>query len=241
MEKIFVITLFETPERLDEFKVNNRNLNFEISYGVYGKSLNLDDLVDKGLTTPGLVYTKGAIGLAFSHVKLWDFCIKNEMPITICEDDAILHSDFLEKSNALISKVKGDFDIILWGWNFDSILNIESNENIGISTILSDPEKMCQSVTSYKSSDIEPTLHRLHNAFGTMCYTITPAGARKFLGDFIPLENSIVEIPRLGAIPDIGIDVKLNKKYKSTKSYVSFPPLALSKNERDKSTVQTKD
>jgi hypothetical protein len=39
-------------------------------------------------------------------------------------------------------------------------------------------------------------------------------------------------------IPNVGIDVAMNAAYPIMKSYVSFPPLVITKNERHRSTIQ---
>lgn len=42
-------------------------------------------------------------------------------------------------------------------------------------------------------------------------------------------------------IPNTGIDVAMNKIYSATNSYVSFPPLVVTKNEHESSTIQQQD
>jgi glycosyl transferase, family 25 len=77
-------------------------------------------------------------------------------------------------------------------------------------------------------------------AFGTMCYSISPAGASKFLDLCFPLRQLTVEIPELGfKVDNVGLDAVMCQQFRETSSWACFPPLALSDNDHSISTVQT--
>jgi hypothetical protein len=72
-----------------------------------------------------------------------------------------------------------------------------------------------------------------------MAYTISPKGAAKFKQACFPLRNFQLKILLINnPIRNRGIDSAMNKVYGELGSYVCFPPLVISKNERQLSTVQ---
>jgi GR25 family glycosyltransferase involved in LPS biosynthesis len=50
--------------------------------------------------------------------------------LTIAEDDAVFRADFEHEANRVIASLSPDWDMILWGWNFDSILGLEFMKNV---------------------------------------------------------------------------------------------------------------
>jgi glycosyl transferase family 25 len=80
----------------------------------------------------------------------------------------------------------------------------------------------------------------LFGAFGTLCYTVSPKGGRLLQKNCFPLRNELIPIPGLGRwLNNFGIDVLMNKYYPILKSYVSFPPLAWSENDKTTSDLFT--
>lgn len=238
--KKFFITLAHTTERAKNFLDSNKHLEFEIFNGVYGKSLNRELLIKENLLDPINDYRAPALGASFSHIKLWNKCIEINEPILICEDDAILKNDFNTRSLDLINKTNVDFDIIFWGWNFDSILNFELDANLGSQTMLFDQEAMRLGKHSYANKDSSnSSLYKLKNLFGLMCYTVSPKGAQFLLNNTVPLSIKNVAVDNLGNIKDVCVDVQMNNYYSKMNSLVCIPPLAITPNDHSISTIQT--
>jgi len=79
---------------------------------------------------------------------------------------------------------------------------------------------------------------RLITAFGTVCYSVSPQGAKSLLQRCFPLKNEIVSIPSLDRrFLSFGIDSIMNKHYSALKSYVCFPPLVWTENDKSTSDV----
>jgi len=206
---------------------------------VDGLELKLSTEQDRRIFGPGLRYSQGAKGCALSHLNFWDSVIQSKLPATIAEDDAVFREDFAEKSSELIASLPAGRDNILWGWNFDSILSV--NEMCGVSqaVMLFDQDKLRQSVRDFKKLERPAYPLRLDKCFGTPAYTISPEGATRFKTMCFPLENFELNFPLLDvAIKNNGIDISMNRCYSKTNSFVSFPPLVITKNEHEISTVQ---
>jgi len=79
---------------------------------------------------------------------------------------------------------------------------------------------------------------RLLTAFGTVCYTLSPRGARSLRDRCFPLRNEAIWVPGLDRrLLNFNIDSIMNKHYGDLKSYVSFPPLVWTENDTSTSDV----
>jgi glycosyl transferase, family 25 len=241
--QIKLINLDRSPDRLAEFNSVNGHLgDVQRFRAVDGRTLDIEALVKIGLVERAILptYTMGAIGCALSHLKLWDRAIQGNEVLTICEDDAIFNQHFVACAEYLISLLPADWDLVLWGWNFDSVVNFEALP--GVSSCLSymDQGAMRSGIDAFRTQLISPWLYRLHRAFGLVCYSVSPKGAQLLRDHCLPLREMIVFFPGyVGDVPNNGIDTMANDLYPSINAYVSFPPLVITKNERDRSTIQT--
>ena len=80
----------------------------------------------------------------------------------------------------------------------------------------------------------------MRQAFGIMCYSISPKGANALMEHALPLRDMEILIPRVGRdtgppriIPNAGIDIVMSAAYPRLQAFVSVPPLAISKNIRE--------
>jgi GR25 family glycosyltransferase involved in LPS biosynthesis len=235
---LYVISLARTPQRWRAFEAANRGGPAYTRFdAVDGLKTDRGELVAGGLMTGDLAYTAGAIGCALSHIAFWRACALADGPVTVCEDDAILHPDF-QACAAAAADLKPDFDLILWGWNFNSVLAGEVFEGAPFAMGF-DEARMRQSTAAFRSTSPRPTLLRLNRAFGTLCYTLSPKGAAKLLALCLPLAPLRVFFPLLDRESDnTGIDIPMNAAYPQMAAYAAFPPLALTLNETALSTVE---
>ncbi len=162
--------------------------------------------------------------------------------MTIAEDDAVFREDFHEKSQELIQTLPSNWDIILWGWNFDSILSLKEMPNISPSVMLFNQEQLRNSIPTFKKMGSPSYPLRLDKCFGTIAYSISLDGANKFKQMCFPLIPFDLHFPLLNRkLSNNGIDIAMNKIYSETHSFVSFPPLVVTKNIHEISTVQVKN
>jgi glycosyl transferase, family 25 len=234
---IAVINLDRSPRKLQEFAAANRGaIAFERFPAVDGLTLSKDKLVADGVIHADLDYTPGATGCAMSHIALWRRAVETNKPLTVCEDDAHFNKDFTRFAGDAVAKLDGKFDLILWGWNFDSVLVFDL---WGISSCAAtfNASQMLQSIERFKGLTFNPTLYALQRAYGLVCYTVSPRGAQALLARALPLRPMQVFFPGLGNLPNTGLDVVLSALYPGIIALVSFPPLVLTKHERGRSTT----
>lgn len=235
-----VISLERSIERRDHFKINNPYLDYEFINGIDGQLLTNDDINNsrhflKPLPFPSM----GAYGVALSHLSLWNKAIQEKMPITIAEDDAIFRYDFHSRSEEIILQLPVDWDIVLWGWNFDSILSLLSMINFSPAVVLFNQDMLRNNIDNFKLEKTNSYPLKLDKCFGIPAYTISSKGAELFKSLCFPLKNFELFFPVLNRnISNTGIDIAMNKIYSTTGSFVSFPPLAITKNEHNISTIQ---
>lgn len=237
--KIHVISLKRTPHRLDSFIQNNPNIDFEIFEAIDSQNINLAN-ISRNIFPENSNYRIGAIGNALSHVSLWARAVQSNEVMTICEDDAFFHRDFIHESKKLVNSIGDDFDFIAWGWNYSSTLWASPLPFLSPCKIEFSEESMRLNLESYLSTAINPIPLRLHNSCGTIAYTITPSGAQKFIRNLLPLKNEVeITVPNMAIIKitPTALDMAIGEAYTKSISYVSFPPLVLTKNEIDLSTV----
>jgi glycosyl transferase family 25 len=243
MSKIQVINLERSVSRKNEFIKNNQSIDFEFVRGVDGRSLGKDVTHNEQYFINPLSFPSlGAYGVALSHLQLWERAIDLNIALTISEDDAIFRKDFMEESSKIITRLPADWDIILWGWNFDSILSIAAIPNISPSVMVFSQEQLRKNIDKFKCDQSQSHPFRLDKCFGIPAYTISPQGAKRYKLECFPMKNFELFFPVLNRrLPNAGIDVSMNRIYSSTNAYVAFPPLVVTKNEHEISTIQKND
>ena len=177
------------------------------------------------------------MGNALSHKGLWDRCAAGQDALTVCEDNAIFNRHFSRRAAAVLCELPPDWDIILWGWNFNSVLHVELIEGMEQTVMHFNGAKFANGHREVQEKSYEVRPMRLIAAFGVVCYSLSPKGARSLSGRCFPLRNEVVSVPALRRrFVNFTIDSIMNKHYRDLKSYVSFPPLVCTEN--DKSTSE---
>lgn len=237
-----MIHLPEHHERRREFESRNRNLvDYEWFDAIDGNNLDAPTLTVSGLISNDLVMKPGAVGVAMSFISLLKKCISENRIITILEDDAVLVEDFDTRCKELIDSIKSQFDVIHWGWNFDSILHVYP---LGINhkpmRIVANQDGISSLLDEFLRSSSRSCLLPLGMQYGMMCSTYSPEGAEKILRTILPLNSKSFTIPELGLeIGVTGFDAAMGKVYSSIRAFTCFPPLAISENDKKKSTIWT--
>jgi glycosyl transferase family 25 len=236
---IKVISLSRSKARRDSFRSLNRHLTYDFFDAVDGATLSQEFIDDCGLFGRGLGYTRGAYGCALSHRALWETAVRQRGALTIAEDDAIFRLDFVERCRETLSRLPRDWDVVVWGWNFDFYLVTEFMSGISPAVMRFDQEGLRRSIESFRRLDEAPLPMRLWMCWGTLAYSISPGGAEKFMKGCFPLNQFSMTIPSTRErLRNMGVDSAMNALYAGAKSFVSFPPLAISRNEHPLSTVQ---
>ena len=244
MFDLCVLNLKHRIDRQTKFqRLHDRHsLHYEFIEAIDGRKIQLDDLIKHGLAVADLqYYTAGALGCALSHRALWQRCIAEDKSMIICEDDAILRSDFETTLPQLTCRLPVDWDFVLLGYNFDSATSLELFPGVVMHSLFSAfagkvPDE--RDIATFVAIETIPTILALNHAFGTCAYMISPKGARRLLELCFPLSNLSIYIPSLRrTIVSFGLDSLLNTFYSELQAFCSVPPLAISPNDRQDSDI----
>lgn len=238
--KYVYLNLTRRTDRNERFLRTNPFLEgFDRIEAVDGSGLRERDLLDAGwIQEPLKAYTPGALGNALSHRRAWDMCISEGQPVTVAEDDAVFNEGFQETSREILGQLGNAWDIVLWGWNFDSILHVQVIEGLRESVMEFDPAPLRHGTTCFQAARYKSILLRLLGAFGLVCYSISPRGAASLMASCFPLRNEVVAIPGLRRnLMSFTLDTVMNKYYRQLKSYACFPPLVWTENDKAESDV----
>ena len=237
--QIHLINLDRSPERLAEFNARNGHLRDVIRFSaVDGNDLDRAELVARGVIEPDLGYTAGALGNSLSHFRLWQQAIETNQPLTLCEDDAIFNRFFERDAAAILESLVPNWHMIFWGWNFDALTAFEFIPGVSSCVAYFDQARMRKGILQFQSATLSPRPFRLLAAFGIMCYSISPLGARVLQRLCTPLRSAPVSVPvgdRQFANKDLSVG--LVEFLPQINAFASFPPLVISKNDHAISTV----
>jgi glycosyl transferase, family 25 len=237
--RICVINLDRSADRLAEFgRVNAHLHTVERVAAIDGSTIDQQQLINTGTIAADLAYTPGALGCAVSHVMLWKMAAAGDEPITIVEDDAIFNSQFAALAKDMIATLPADWDLVLWGWNFDSILCFDLLPGISPCVARFNQDQLRSATTKFQSRALNPRAYRLLRAFGSVCYSVSPSGASKLMAQSLPIRPMTVAFPTVDPqFPNHGIDIVMNAAYPNLSAFVSFPPLVVTRNDSAASTV----
>ncbi|NML45169.1 glycosyltransferase family 25 protein [Ramlibacter sp. G-1-2-2] len=235
-----VINLRRSGDRRESFSRNNAHVAHEFFEAVDGKALSDAQIEDpRHFIHPLPFPSLGAYGCALSHLRLWEEAIALDRPVTVSEDDAVFRLDFARESAAVLARLPEDWDFVLWGWNFDSILSLMSTAGFSPAVMVFDQDLLRENMEGFRTSTTPAVPLGLDRCGGIPAYTISPKGARKFRAECFPMKHFEMFFPVLNRnIPNAGIDIAMARTYSVTKSFVAFPPLVATKNEQRLSTIQ---
>ena len=235
MRPVRVINLQRHAERRDAFLERNAHVPVEFFDGVDGGALTAEQVAATGLFAPEVLADYGAhgIGCALSHWTLWKEAASGTEPLTIAEDDAVWRSDFARRFDEVLASLPQGWDIILWGWNFDTILQVNPMPAVSPVVMIFDQEKLRGSLEAFQKLREPVQAWRMERAFGLLTYTLSPSGAKKLIERCFPQKPFALWLPGLGYhMRNMGVDVAANAHYAQLQAYACFPPIAASPNVR---------
>jgi GR25 family glycosyltransferase involved in LPS biosynthesis len=213
--------------------------NFRRFPAIDGQTVDRSVLIRDGIIADDLNYNPGSLGNALSHISLWNLAVKENQSLTICEDDAVFHQSFCRISKTILGGLPTDWHFVLWGWNFDSLAWFDMIPGVSGCIALFDQPALRRGIKAFQSADLNPRPFRLFQAFGTLCYSISSAGARLLRDRCLPLKNSSIYFPGMkAALANTNLDIALDGIYSTTNCYLSFPPIVVTENDHSLSTVQ---
>ena len=247
---IHLINLDRSKERLVEFCDVNRHLTSVSRFpGIEGGELDIEALAQQGVITKNLIskdyFSTGALGCAMSNMTLWDKAIANDRTVTVSEDDGIFSHQFELRAEELLKTLPDNWDMIYWGFNFDMFLCFDMLPGVSSCVATFDQQLMRTATATFQKQLITPQAFKVAWAFGTVCYSISPKGARLLKSKLLPLRPQVIQLPEAKGVPPysaawrtVGIDNCIGAVQREINSYVCFPPLVITKNEPEKSTTR---
>ena len=235
----FVINLAREPQKFENFlKLNGGSrIDFRRYEACDGAAVSEAEAVKMMIVTPGTKFTKGSIGCAISHFRLWQQCIEKGEPILVFEDDAAVRNDFGETFPKLLAGIER-WDYVTFGYNTDSILDIEIANGFTSALAFEPKYPDDKSLKEFVRSTKPSFAYRLNNCFGTCGYAISPAGAKRLSKLCFPMNNRTITIAALQrSFPAFNFDCILNDVYRKIDAYAAFSPLVVPKNDRNVSTT----
>lgn len=235
MRPVRVISLAREAERRAGFLRRNAHVPSSFFDAVDGRALSMNQIRATGLFLPEVeaAYDAHAYGVALSHWHLWSEAAAGTGPLTIAEDDAVFRRDFEARSEGVLAGLPAGWDLVLWGWNFDSALRVHPMGDVAPVEMLFDQSLLRQSLDAFQALEAPAQAFKLDKAFGLFAYTLSPKGAAALLKLCFPQRRLSVWFPVFKAHqPNVGLDVATNAAYPQAQCYACFPPLAASPNVR---------
>lgn len=241
----FILTLDVLAPRFQKFSLSNQHLaeiDPDIFLGVVGSSLSDEQIILENYATQELLLsgsgTRGLIGNAASHKKMWEIVATRGRGCLIIEDDAITHkgiAGFIHDNLMVLEQN----DITFFGYNTDAPLELETPEGRTLSIVTSpkypDMDWMFSALAKTNVSNVG--LYKLRASFGMLCYWISPKGAKRLGGACFPLTMETCYIPFLPhRMPAISIDRRLCSIYARSSAWMAWPPLAYTENRESLTT-----
>lgn len=237
--RVHVISLPTAHARRQAFARLNAGLDYVFHDAIDGRAVALPDRRD--LFEDGLDYTPGAYGIAATTWQLWKAVAAGDDTVTIAEDDAIFRPDFQHAAADLLPPCE-PFDLVAWGYNFDSVLRLSLFDGRVPCVTTFDQDALRESIEGFRSDRGPVVLLPLLEFYGICAYSISPQGAQRMLDRCFPLKPGAWQSLSLGRpVMNTGIDVVMNGHYAGLRCYAAFPPMAVTPNRSDTSSVQTRE
>src|SRR5712671_744720 len=237
-----VINLKRQPEKLQAFIERNKpsGIDFHHFEAVDGTQCNIFDLIGGKIVAKGAVrYTPGAIGVALSHLALWRRCAEQNRHLVIFEDDAVVRNDIKARLSALAGQ-GDDWDIILLGYNTDSVLALNIAPEIDLVGDFSIDYPTADQLADFVHASNPVGLQRLIIAMGLCGYALAPKGAECLIRGCFPMDNRPVTLRAGQTFPAYGIDCMMASVYPKMRAFACVSPLVMTPNDRTSSTTQSK-
>ncbi len=237
---ITLLNLDRSCDRLQHFMTVNAHLrNVERFSAIDGQAVSQEELRAQGALEGIPPYTPGALGVYLSHLAQWERAVTTGRIQTVAEDDAIFSHAFSTLQPHLVEVAGDDWDFILWGWNFDAFLWVDLIPNVSPAVIRTFQDRLRFGLSEFQEQQLEHSLFKLLHFFGLMCYSVSPRGARRMLDFCIPLRPMTIPFPGFDVvIENQGMDYMLNGIIPQMNAFVCLPPLVVSENRHETSTVQ---
>lgn len=234
-----VITLDRTPKRFKQFCDWNSRFKIRRFAAIDGTRVSHEKCIQRQLITADNEYIPGALGGALSHISLWQSCAAGTEIFHVVEDDVVLRADFWGAVKPLLAALS-EWDIVLWSHNLDwpvVVGPILGEEN---AVIQYGAKETITKLDAFRETSTPSVLLPLISAAGIGCYSLSPKGAARLLKACLPIGNTQARFAAENLLGwnNTGIDVEMARHYNKLRAFIAFPPLAVTPNEFEKSTIR---
>lgn len=241
-----VINLPARADRRAQFTAWNAHPDVEFAFvdAAIGSALDRNALVAQNILTPdNQRFSGGALGCAMSHHALWLAASKAGGPTIICEDDACLRGDIAQQLTTVLTQLPADWHLCYLGYNTDAVVATQSAD--GLKALLYFDESAKRAPGYFEAfarlHAPTPTPLRCFQAWGTLCYVVSPAGAQHLLELCFPMrsDTDVVMFGQNRALKPYGIDGMINLALQRAplNAYCVVPPLVVGPNDAASSDV----
>jgi GR25 family glycosyltransferase involved in LPS biosynthesis len=207
---VYVINLDRDDERLRQFSETNGHVTkFTRFSAVDGREADRAALQSQGVISANLTYNNGQPGCALSHIALWRAAVAENRAITVVEDDAILARNFAPARDEFVARLPAEWSIVLWGWNFDRSVWAEIPEGVANAVLQFDQDALRANLDAFRGSEVTHAPVRLRHAFGSMAYTVSPAGTKALLETCLPLARRFIHFEGFGTLRVLGLEYRI--------------------------------
>jgi GR25 family glycosyltransferase involved in LPS biosynthesis len=245
--KKYVVSTEIYRKRLELFQSSHPDLqDLHVKMGLNASTMDPNPMNNEGLkefVKEPCTWPMGAICCGVAHLEIFKEVIATNSPMTVFEDDAILTKDFDRKTTELLETIPGDWDIVQWGYNWDTFMWMRMIDRNGPVIKIDLCREMHRlDLNKFISGDTPSTLIPLEMCFGMHAYSISPSGAQKILDNFPGLTDELVVVKDLFLeYQSVSLDSQLGALYHQMNSYIAFPPLSYVHNDKSKSAIWNPD
>ena len=214
-------------------------LSLSFVEAVDGREVDPEALIREGLAEATVRdFPSGSLGSCLSHKRQWEACIDSGAPRLVFEDDIEPREDFSEQYERVLATMPADWDYLALACNFNSVLQFELLPGLLFGGGFSDPYLADGHVAAFRGSRPPVARFRLHCAFGTSAYVVSPKGAVRLLEVCFPLARQVLRIPVLERdVATILIDFILNLHLPDLQAWCLVPPLAVTRHHPDDTDI----
>lgn len=243
--RVYVINLRSRADRRAQYSSWNARPDLEFVFvdAAVGADLDRNAAVREGLVAAHTRVTPGALGCAQSHRDLWRQVVARGETTIVCEDDGCLRGDFAIRAEELMASLGDDWDLLYLGYNTDTLLAAETPEGLKVLMQVDGAAKRAPGFfETFSTLRARPaTALGCYQAWGTLCYAITPRGAARLLEACFPISaaREVVMFGQNRTMAPYGIDGMINAalQREPIAAFCAVPALALSLNDQADSDV----
>jgi len=241
-----VINLPARADRRAQFMAWNARPGVEFAFvdAAVGASLDRAQLVAQNvINVDNAGFSAGALGCAMSHRALWLAARDAAGPTLICEDDACLRGDIAAQLQTVLTQLRPDWHLCYLGYNTDAVVATQSDDGLKALLFFDEGAKRAPGYFDAFARLHAPTPTPLQcfQAWGTLAYVVSPAGAQRLLELCFPMRADM-EVYMFGqnrTLKPFGIDGMINLALQRAplNAYCVTPPLVVGPNDTATSDV----